>query len=174
MSAVVASCIHGSSQGRHKLDRSIVDRFFPHEPAVLLSLTRRSLLDIEPLSETQAVIEAFFVSLRAFRRAVETYFVDATELGVERAHVLHVRLMVLAANRICHEALRAVHALETETPGRLPELYCDHAKALASLLITCERGGTPCLDRHGVPYVPQLPQRRRSTRRTLEIGRAHV
>ena len=167
MSAIIASCIHGSAQGGRRLDRATIDRFLPHEPAVLLSLTRRSLLDIEPMSETQAVIDAFFVSLRTLRRAIETYFFDASEIGAERAQIIHTRALVMAANRGCHEALRAVHALEIETPGRLPELYCDHAHALAALLISTERGGTPCLDEGGAPYLPRLPQRRRSTRRTL-------
>ena len=81
MSAIIASCIHGSAQGGRRLDRATIDRFLPHEPAVLLSLTRRSLLDIEPMSETQAVIDAFFVSLRTLRRAIETYFFDASKFG---------------------------------------------------------------------------------------------
>jgi hypothetical protein len=167
MCVIVASCIHGSAQKRHHLTQTALDRYLPHEPAVLLSLTRQSLLDVEPLSETQAVIDAFFVSLRFLRRAVESYFFDVSEIGLERAHVLNMRNLVQAANRSCHDALRAVHALEIETPGRLPELYCDHAKVLSALLIRSERGEMPCLDGHGLPFLPVLPQRRRSTRRTL-------
>ncbi len=167
MSVVVANCIHGSAVGVHRLDRATLDRYLPHEPAVLLSLTRRSLLDIEPLSETQTVIDEFFVALRALRRAIETYFYDASEIGAERAHIVHVRALIRAANTTCHEALRAVRALEAETPGRLPDLYCDHAKALSILLVRSELGQMPCLDGRGMPFVPDLPQRRRSTRRTL-------
>ena len=167
MTAVVASCIHGANLGRHQLDRSTLDHFLPVEPAVLLSLTRRSLLDVEPLSETQDVVDAFFNSLRVLRRQLGTYFYDCEEIGTGRAHVIHVRALQLTARTACHEALRAVRALELETPGRLPDLYCDHATALSKFLIAAELGGTPCLDGNGAPFVPQLPQRRRSTRRSL-------
>lgn len=167
MSAIVASCINGSAKGLHQLDRATIDRFLPPEPAVLLSLTRRSLLEIEPLSETQDVIDSFFVALRVLRRALESLFFDASEIGADRARIVHARALSSAANRLCHEGLRAVRALEIETPGRLPALYCDHAQALSRLLIDAERGGTPCLDAKGAPFFPNLPQRRQSSRRTL-------
>ena len=167
MTAIVASCINASAQSSHNLDRATIDRFLPHEPAVLLSLTRRSLLDIEPLSETQDVVDAYFVALRVLRRAIETHFFDSAEIGADRAHVINSKRLTMAAKRACHEGLRAVRALEIETPGRLPELYCDHAQALSALLIDAERGGQPCLDERNQPFLPKLPQRRRSTRRTL-------
>ncbi|MEQ1695062.1 MAG: PilZ domain-containing protein [Hyphomicrobiaceae bacterium] len=167
MSTIVANCINGSTKGIHRLDRTKIDRFLPPEPAVLLSLTRRSLLEIEPLSETQDVVDAFFVALRVMRRALESYFYDAAEIGDGRARVIHARSLSLVAGRVCHEGLRAVRALETETPGRLPDLYCQHAQALSRLLIETECGGTPCLDAAGDPFFPKLPQRRHSSRRTL-------
>lgn len=167
MSAIVASCINGSAKGSHRLDHTQVDRFFPAKPAVLMSLTRRSLLEVEPLAETQDVIDAFFDAMRGLRHALDTYFDDAAAIGADRASVVQARRMSNAAGSLCHEALRAVHALEIETPGRLPALYCDHAAALTRLLLDAERGGTPCLDRKGSPFLPELPQRRHSTRRTL-------
>lgn len=166
MTAIVASCIHGAAVGHHTLDRATIDRYLPVEPAVLLSLTRRSLLDVEPLSETQDVVDAFFNGLRVLRRQLGTFFFDGTEIGSERALIVHSRALQMTARAACHEALRAVRALELETPGRLPDLYCDHAGALAKLLVAAERG-TPCLDETGVPFLPRLPQRRRSTRRSL-------
>ncbi len=167
MMAIVASCINGAAQGRHTLNRAVLDSYLPIEPAVLLSLTRRSMLEIEPLSETQDVVDAFFDALRKVRRLLGAYFFDAAEIGAGRAHVIHSRTLQLVAGRACHEALRAVRALELETPGRLPALYCDHAQALSRLLIAAERGGAPCLDAQDRPYLPVLPQRRRSTRRSL-------
>jgi hypothetical protein len=167
MTAIMASCINGAALGRHALDRRELDIYLPVEPAVLLSLTRRSMLEIEPLSETQDVVDAFFDALRMVRRLIGAYDIDADELGPERAHVIHRRVLQLGAARACHEALRAVRALELETPGRLPEVYCEHAQALSLLLIAAERGGSPCLDAEGRPFLPALPQRRRSTRRSL-------
>ena len=167
MTAIVASCINGAAAGQYSLSRQTVDRYLPPEPAVLLLLTRRSLLEIEPLSETQERVEAFFTSLRVLRRMLGSYFFDASEIGAERAHVLHSRRVCEAASAACHEALRAVRTLEAETPGRLPDLYCDHAQALSGLLLAAEQGATPCLDGRGQPFMPNLPQRRRSMRRSL-------
>ena len=81
MTAIVASCIHGASNGVKPLVRTIVDRFIPPEPAVLLSLTRRSLLEIEPLTQTQDNIDGFFLSLRVLRRLLGTFFFDCGEIG---------------------------------------------------------------------------------------------
>jgi hypothetical protein len=167
MTAIVSSAINGAAMGVKPLNRLSIDRFLPLEPAVLLSLTRRSLLEIEPLTETQDHIDGFFLSLRILRRSIGTFFFDCHEIGGERAQVLHQTRLAAAAKSACHDALRAVRSLEAETPGRLPDLYCRHAEALSDLLLTTERGGTPCLDARGEPYLPALPQRRQSLRRTL-------
>jgi len=167
MTAVTASCIHAAGKGLRGLDQPTLERFMPVEPAILLSLSRRSLLDIEPLVETQAVVEGYFLSLEVLRRLLRVHAMDATEIGLARADVLHVRRLSTAAAASCHEAVRAVRALEIETPGRLPDIYCDHAAALCRLLLAAERGDTPCLDERGEPMVPVLPQRRRSMRRSL-------
>jgi hypothetical protein len=167
MTAVIASCISGALVDAHRLERATVDRYLPVEPAVLLSLTRRSLLDIEPLTETRHVIDRFFHTLRELRRALGGYFFDAGEIGRERALVIHGRTLELAARVSCHEALRAVRALELETPGRLSDLYCDHARALSAVLFQAELRRMPCLDPQGQAFLPNLPQRRRSTRRSI-------
>jgi hypothetical protein len=167
MSAIVASCINGAVGRRHCLSRDAIDRFLPPEPAVLLALTRRSLLDVEPLSDTRHVLDAFFLALRVLRRKLGAHFFDAAEIGPDRALMIHGRALKDAAAAVCHEGLRAVRALELETPGRLSDLYCEHARALGVMLLAAERGETPCLTAGGEPMLPVLPQRRRSTRRSL-------
>ena len=165
--AIVTSSLNCSVEKRSLLDRSTIDRFLPIEPAVLLSLTRRSLLDIEPLSETLSIIDSFFASLRVLRRGLDGYFFDASEIGAPRSLVLHGQRLVRVSRATCHEALLAIRALDLETPGRLPDLYCDHARALSRLLLAAERGEAPCIDANGRAFMPELPQRRRSSRRTL-------
>ena len=167
MTAIVASTIHAAVAERLPLERAAADRFLPPESAVLLSLSRRSLLEVEPLTETQDVVDGFFLALRVLRRHLGTYFFDAGELGQHRALVIHGQRLSMAASASCHEAFRAVRALESETPGRLPELYSDHASELCRLLLSSERGEMPCIDASGQPYLPALPQRRRSMRRSL-------
>ena len=167
MTAVTASCINAAAGGHRALDKETLVRFFPVEPTVLLSLARRSLLEVVPLTRTTAVVEGFFQSLSALRGLLAAFEYDAGEIGRDRAEVLHVRRLSAAACVCCHEGLRAVSALEIETPGRLPQLYSDHAAALRRILHMAERGGTPCLNGSGEPIIPDLPQRRRSMRRSL-------
>jgi PilZ domain len=167
MTAIVASCIHGALAQRFGLTKPTIARYLPVEPAVLLSLARRSLLDVEPLSETRDCLDEFFLSLRVLRRQLDAFFYDCGEIGAERARIIHGRSLARHANAACHEALRTVRQLEIETPGRLDDLYCEHARALAKLLLEAERGGTPCLTPAGHPFLPPLPQRRRTSRRVL-------
>ena len=47
MTAIMASTIHGAVAGRCTLKPATVNHFLPNEPAVLLTLTRRSLLERE-------------------------------------------------------------------------------------------------------------------------------
>jgi hypothetical protein len=167
MTAIVASCIHGAAVRRVELSKPLIARFLPVEPGVLLSLCRRSLLDVEPLSETRDCLDEFFLSLRVLRRQLDTFFFDCGEIGAGRALVVHNRALARDAGSACHEALRTVRQLEIETPGRLDDLYCAHARSLANLLLSAERGAMPCLTPEGQPFLPPLPQRRRTLRRSL-------
>lgn len=167
MTAVTASCINAAAAGHHPLERETLSHFLPVEPSVLLSLTRRSLLEVELLTETRTVVESFFQSLSLLRRMLSAFEYDAAEIGRGRAEVLHARRLSAAACACCHEAFLAVRALENETPGRLLDLYADHAADLGRILLSAERGGSPCIGESGEPFVPSLPQRRRSMRRAL-------
>jgi PilZ domain len=167
MTAVVASFVHGAVRDGVTLEPAVIDRFMPVEPAILLSLTRCSLLDIEPLSDTQDIVEAFFDEVRLARAALSLYFADEAGLGQNRAMMLHAQRLTRHWRSACHEALRAVRQLELEVPGRFADVYCAHAQALSQILLRAERGEAPCLDETGALQLPDLPQRRRALRRSL-------
>lgn len=167
MTAVTASSINAAAAGQRRLNRPAIDQFLPVEPSILLSLTRRSLLEVELLTETRTLVESFFQSLNMLRLLLSQFDAEAAEIGGYRAEVLHVRRLSAAACACCRDAYLAVRALENETPGRLPDLYVEHSAALGLILQSAERGGTPCLGENGEPLVPSLPQRRRAMRRPL-------
>jgi hypothetical protein len=167
MAAVLASGIDGALAQRAPLNPFELKRFLPVEPANLLALSRRHLLDVEPLVETQAALDDFFLSLRILNDDLKLYGSDYQKLGAERSIIISGQTLSRSARRACHDALRVVRQLEMETAGRLSDLYCDHAKALSQLLVAAEAGLAPCLDTAGQPYLPPLPQRRRSLRRGL-------
>jgi PilZ domain len=167
MTAVLASCIDGAIAGRTLLNPFELKRFVPVEPANLLSLSRRRLLDVEPLIETLTVLDDFFLSLRMLNDDLRLYSSDFQKLGTERAIIINGQILSRSARAACHDALRVVRQLEIETAGRLSDRYCDHARALSQLLVAAEGGEFPCLDATGQAYLPELPQRRRSLRRGL-------
>lgn len=132
-----------------------------------MALSRSHLLDVEPLVETLAVLEDFFLSLRILNDDLRVYGSDYQKLGAERSIITNGQSLSRSCRRACHDALRVVRQLEIEIAGRLSDLYCDHARALSQLLIAAEAGTAPCLDTAGQPYLLQLPQRRRSLRMGL-------
>jgi PilZ domain len=165
MTAVLTSYIDGAIAQRTALNPFELKRILPVEPANLLSLSRRQLLDIEPLPETLAVLDDFFLSLRMLNDDLRLYGSDYQRMGAARAIVVSGQILSRSARGACHDALRVVRQLEIETAGRLSDRYCDHAKALSQLLVAAEAGTAPCLDATGQIFLPELPQRRRSLRR---------
>lgn len=178
MTAVLTSCIDGALHHRSAISPFELKRFVPVEPVNLLALSRRHSLDVEPLVETQALMDDFFLTLRVLTEDLHRYAFDFHKLGAERAMISNGQTLSRSARRACHDALRLVRQLELETAGRLSALYCDQAKALSQLLIAAEAGTAPCLDNAGRPCHPVLPQRRRSVRRGLsqncQVGFRHA
>ncbi len=167
LTAVLTSYIDGAIAQHTLLNPFEVKRFLPVEPVNLLTLTRRHMLDVEPLAETVAALDDLFLSLRMLNDNLKLYALDYQKLGADRAIILDGHILSLSARGACHDALRVVRQLELETAGRLSDVYCEHARALSQLLLAAEAGATPCLDAAGQPFLPHLPQRRRSLRRGL-------
>ena len=117
--------------------------------------------------QAQGAVSSFFAGLEPARRETERYFADASLLGLERAAALHQFSLAANWRLVAQSAADAVEDLNVETEEWLPELYGLSAGILGRLLQAAASGQSPCIDAAGQPFLPALPQRRRSARRTL-------
>lgn len=141
-----------------------IKRFIPHKPAILLA-PGGWLLDVGLDKSTIEDVEVFFEELRPARAYLKNFFHDADELGVARAEVLHRSKLAASWQLASRGAAIAVKSLDQSLRFSLPELYAATVPVLVSLLNSTADGLQPCIDAAGHPFLPDLPQRRRSARR---------
>jgi hypothetical protein len=165
LTATIASAVNAFK--RHDTERSEADLkpYVPREPA-LISVLKNGMLETDLDEDTIAVISDFFDDLGPARIALDQYFADANHIGAERASALHLLALSNSWRRVCEDALVAARQLHGHL-GRLPSQYTSNSKVLINLLQDAAQGGSPCLDAAGQISVPDLPQRRRTARRTI-------
>jgi hypothetical protein len=165
LAATIASSVNGFK--RHDTDKSeaALSPYVPREPA-LISVLRNGMLETDLDEDTLAVISDFFDDLAPARIALDQYFADANHIGAERASALHFLPLSNSWRRACEDALVAARQLHGHL-GHLPSQYTSNSEVLIELLQEASNGGTPCLDAAGQISIPDLPQRRRTARRTI-------
>lgn len=166
LTAVTTSSVNALASAPVAIDPADIKRFTPHDPSAVVA-TGACLPEAGIGPDVVCAIKEFFTALTEARRSLERYFVDAAELGADRAQLLHHRTLTGVWRASCRDAMAAIRQLDTTLPDWLPQLYADNGGVLLKLLKTCEAGGNPCLDSAGRPYLPDLPQRRRNMRRAL-------
>jgi hypothetical protein len=166
LTAVLASAVNGFKHSSPPRSDSLLKMYVPQEPAVGLALGKwASEAGLE--AQTVAAVIAFFADLEPPRHQLTRFFNDAQTLGSERAMALHRFALASAWRGVCHSAIAAIRHLNAEAEEQLPDFYVLNGGVLAQLLLAAASGETPCLDDTGQPFLPALPQRRRSSRRTL-------
>lgn len=140
--------------------------FVPEDPAVLIALWPRPDESIMRVKTVEG-IEAFFARLEPARSALREFFVDLEQIGPERAASLHYFQLVSPWRAAATAAVGAIQNLDTDSQLALPLLYKQSAGILMRVLNHAVSGGMPCLTVDGRPFLPMLPQRRRSARRLL-------
>lgn len=165
LTATIASAVNALK--RHDTERSEagLKPYVPREPA-LISVLKNGMLETNLDEDTIAVISDFFDDLAPARTALDQYFADANHIGAERASALHLLALSNSWRRACEDALVAARQLHGHL-GRLPSQYTSNSKVLIDLLQDAAAGGSPCLDAAGQISIPDLPQRRRTARRTI-------
>ncbi len=164
--ATVTSAVNGLRQAGRIENPLDIRNFIPHRPAILLA-TSGWLLDAGLEKETIEDVEVFFEELRPARAYLDHFFRDASELGCARAEILHRRNLTSNWQRAAKGAAVAVKSLDQSLRFSLPELYAETVPVLVSLLNSSAEGLQPCIDTAGHPFLPELPQRRRSARKGL-------
>ena len=118
-------------------------------------------------TRTHAMLLEFFGSFAPAQRATESFFNDTEIMGEALAVTMHQYALARAWRPVCKRAAEAIEALSGEVGDRVPELYTLSTGVLVRLLKSAGIGESPCVDVDGKPFLPPLPQRRRSDRRTL-------
>ena len=165
LTATIASAINAFRRPGTVRAEADLKPYVPREPA-LISVLRNGMLETDLDEDTLAVISDFFDDLAPARIAIDQYFADANHIGVDRAAALHLLNLSNIWRRACEDALVAVRQLHGHL-GSLPSQYTSNSRVLIDLLQDVVVGGTPCIDDAGHVSLPELPQRRRSARRTI-------
>jgi len=162
--AAVASCVNALASGRQFRALQIVKGMLPQQPSLLEALPRcQKELGLQ--INTPPVLMKYFVSLGYAQAGIATFCDDAEQWGAEQAVFLHLKNLSLVWRRVSHLALNAVATLDPEVERCLPSRYGQNTAVLKKLLAEVLRGGQPCLDANGLPFLPELPQRRPAARR---------
>lgn len=165
LTATITSAINTFKRDGTDKSEAQLKPYVPREPAII-SVVRNGMLEIDLDEDTIAVIIDLFDDLAPARIALDQYFADANHIGEERASALHLLPLSNSWRRACEDALVAARQLHGYL-GRLPAQYTSNSKILIELLESAARGASPCLDKEGRVSLPNLPQRRRTARRTI-------
>ncbi len=166
LTCVVASWANGIANRSSAAPPQSVETFLPRDPGVFLTISRWER-DTGISREALASADAFFRSLPHARRSFERFKKEAREIGLPRAAALNQCVIVDSWRAACIGGLAALddlgEAIQSEISGR----HLQTGRILFALLTSCRNGMSPCLDETGVPYLPELPQRRRERRFAL-------
>ena len=162
----VASTLNAMQHPGRIEDPSRIRDFIPRHTPMLLAT--RNWLDEAGLGRaTIERLDVFFEELSAARLRLARLLADAGAIGWQRAEVLHRQSAATSWRLACRTAAGAIKALDIELRLDLPERYAETVPVLTSLLNSAAEGMQPCIDAAGRPFMPELPQRRRSARKSL-------
>ncbi len=164
--AAVTSAANALADTNVLLSPAMIEPHVPRDTAALRGL-RSHIIEHSVSTDDLLFVDDFLAALPEGQDALDSYFLDATDIGHDRAAVLHGRTLSTAWRHIAQLAYLAVRELGTPMYRRLPATYGENAGELLRLLEEAQRGGRPCIDAYGRLVVPAMPQQRRSPRRML-------
>jgi hypothetical protein len=166
LTAAIASAVNALRKPTAQRSEASLKPYMPQEPAIITAF-RNSMIETELEEDTAGIISGFFYDLAPARIAFDRYFADANQIGDERASALHILSLTNSWCKACRDALAALQQLHNDVVRQLSAPYARNSNVLTKLLAEAANGGSPCLDPEGQIRLPELPQQRRSARRTL-------
>lgn len=164
--ATVTSAINAlRTPGRLTAPERISD-FVPQDSQLLLA-KRAWLPESRIPPDAIAAVDGLFGELARARAGLGQFMDDIGRVGVQRAEVLHRARMTAGWHSAAAAAIDAVKALDQALRPSLPERFNESVPILISLLNSVIEGLQPCVDASGHPFIPELPQRRLATRKSL-------
>jgi hypothetical protein len=113
-------------------------------------------------ADTMRTVKALFSELALARGSMARLLADAARPGAKLSYGAAIVEWV----SVCRRALDAVTALDPSLRA-LPDYYSRNTSMLVQLLKDAVEGRQPCIDASGQPYLPEMPQRRKTVRRSL-------
>ncbi|MGI9404586.1 MAG: PilZ domain-containing protein [Hyphomicrobium sp.] len=166
LTVTIASAVNAFYEPAAQRSETSLKPYVPHEPAIITAL-RNLMIETDLDEGTTGVISDFFYDLAPARMVLDRYLADASQIGDERAATLHRFSLTNSWRKACRDALSALQKLHHDVVRKLSAQYARNSNVLTKLLNETSNGGSPCLDVEGQIRLPDLPQRRRSARRTL-------
>ena len=162
---VVGSGINALRHKNSVKNPQSIKNFLPRESAVMGELLR-SHEDAGLSSGVMLRLREVFGGLAAARGGAARFFAAAKLAG---SHAAAIDPSSFAAHwsGLCEQTIETLRALDTETIGRVPDYYLENSSTLMKMLASVAAGGQPCIDAAGEIVLPDLPQRRRTARRSL-------
>lgn len=163
--AVIASALTALQSGGHMRGPQALKDFVPGQSAVIGELLRsheEAGLDAAAVLK----VKALFSELASARGGMDRLIADAGRLGAEQSS-FNYNPTLAQWSKVCQRALDAVTALDPSLRSGLPEYYSRNSTMLAKLLKGTIEGRQPCINEAGQPFLPDMPQRRRTARRSL-------
>lgn len=122
------------------------------------------LMDVPLTDETAASIAALFARIAASAPTLQSFCADVAILGHPSAALLHGAKLQAQWSGVARMTAETLGDIDREVRQQLDSRYSQSNTLLISLLRSAAGGGVPCLDDHGMPLQPNLPQRRRTPR----------
>jgi hypothetical protein len=166
LTVAIASGVNALREPTAQRSEVSLKPYLPHEPAIIMAM-RNLMIDTHLDEHTVNVFSQFYYDLEPSRSVLVRYFTDANQIGEERASTLHLFSLTNSWRNACRDALSALQQLHHDVVRELSAQYARNSNVLKKLLVEAANGGSPCLDANGQIRLPDLPQRRRSARRTL-------
>lgn len=164
--AAIASALNALRAKTHLRSPAQLKSFLPSSAAVIGELLR-SHEEAGLGARTLLELREFFAELSAARPSIERLLSDLMALGAEHAAGPSNTTAFTTWSRLSQRAIGAVSTLDAELRNRLPSYYADNSAMLIRLLNGVGNGQQPCIDKSGNVVLPNMPQRRKTTRRSL-------
>ncbi len=165
--AILASWANALAHGGTAADINAILAALPDPPTLYLPMSRwRSETNLGP--GTLKIVDTLYRRIPAARSMLTAFARDARQIGKDRAVTLHALNLIDTARELAGLARDAVSALQPAGRTELDERYTRTSDILYALLTSCMNGQHPCIDDAGAILRPELPQRRRASRKRLD------
>jgi hypothetical protein len=166
--AVIASGVNALRRDRMLKTPLALQSFIPQRPSTM-EAAPRCWRQLGLVSGTLRTLEDYFATFGHAGGCIEAFCSDVEQWGAEQAAFLHAKQLITTWRQVCQRGLKAIEALHPDMQRCLPARYGQNTSVLRKLLLDVFRGETACLDANGIPFVPELPQRRPAARRNVNL-----